>query len=256
MASARILATSGGWVDGPAEGTVRLGAMVLDALASTGKTRPRVCLLETAWGDPYESYAMGLEAFAAAGCDVTWLRVFPQPSGDPRELLGRADLVWVGGGSTANLLALWRLHGIDEAMREASAAGVVLGGVSAGSVCWHVGGPVDSFGPTLRVVTDGLALVPYGNGVHYDAEPARREEYHRAVADGMSAGYAVEDGVGLHFRGTRLARVVSSRPDGRAFLVERARGRIREDRLEADYLGDPGFAAAPPEPELRERVAA
>lgn len=237
MATARILATSGGWVDGPAEGTVRLGAMVLDALASTGKTRPRVCLLETAWGDPYESYAVGLEAFAAAGCDVTWLRLFPQPSGDPRELLGRADLVWVGGGSTANLLALWRLHGVDEAMREASAAGVVLGGSSAGSVCWHVGGPVDSFGPALRVVTDGLALVPYGNGVHYDAEPARRAALERAVADGtLPPSYATDDHVGLWYEDGVATRVVADFPvdparGPAAYRVEPVGGRAVETRV-------------------------
>ena len=105
-------------------------------------------------------------------------------SPDVRAHLLDQDVVWVGGGSVANLLAVWRVHGLDEVMREAWEAGVVLAGVSAGSICWHVGGTTDSFGPDLRPVTDGLALLPYGNGVHYDSEERRRPLLHRLVADG------------------------------------------------------------------------
>ena len=83
-------------------------------------------------------------------------------------------MIWVWGGSVAGLLAMWRLHGVDEAMRLAWQAGVVLTGVSAGSICWHVGGTTDSFGPTLRPITNGLGLLPYSNGVHYDSEAQRR----------------------------------------------------------------------------------
>ncbi|OYV59237.1 MAG: hypothetical protein B7Z69_07670 [Actinobacteria bacterium 21-73-9] len=189
---------------------MRPGAMVLDALGATGKTRPRVCVLETAAGDPTSSYAMSFEAFAAVGCDVTWFRVFPQPSADPFERLGGSDLVWVGGGSVANLLALWRLHGVDAALRDAWEAGVILGGVSAGSICWHVGGPTDSFGPTLAPVRDGLALVPYGNGVHYDSEAQRRPLLQRLVADGsLPTSYATDDHVGLWYEGDVATRVVA-----------------------------------------------
>ncbi len=210
MTTRRILATSGGWVPGPTQGTVRLGRMVLDALAATGATRPRVCLLETAAGDPTSSYAMSFEAFAAAGCDVTWFRVFPQPSADPVERLGGSDLVWVGGGSVANLLALWRLHGVDAALREAWERGVILAGVSAGSICWHVGGPTDSFGPTLTPVYGGLALVPYGNGVHYDSEAQRRPLLQRLVAEGsLPTSYATDDHVGLWYEGDVATRVVA-----------------------------------------------
>ena len=119
MKTRRILATSGGFVPGPVQQSVRLGAMLLDALAMTGKTRPRVCLVYTATVTTRVYYAMSYEAFNAAGCDVTELKLFTQPSADPEERLCGSDLVWVGGGSVANLLALWRLHGVDEAMREA-----------------------------------------------------------------------------------------------------------------------------------------
>ena len=213
MTTRRILATSGGVVPGPVQMSYRLGQMLLDALALTGKTRPRVCLLETAIGDSLSYYAVMSEAFNAAGCDVTTLKVYPQPSGDPEEILTRSDVVWVGGGSVANLLALWRLHGIDEAMRGAWESGVILGGVSAGSICWHVGGTTDSYGPELRAVTDALGLLPYANGVHYDSEAQRRPLLHRLVGDGTlpERAYATDDGVGIWYEGTEAVRVVADR---------------------------------------------
>ena len=127
-------------------------------------------------------------------------------------------------------------------------------GPSAGSLCWFEQA-LSAFHGAPRPVR-GLGLLPYSNCVHYDAEPARREEYHRAVADGMSAGFAVEDGVALHFRGTCLERVVSSRPDGRAFMVERHGNRVREARLEADYLGGQPRARAAAHRPCAEKVAA
>src|SRR5271154_4379241 len=184
MTTPRILATSGGVKAGPVQMSWRLGDMVLDALARTKRDRPRVCLVETASGDDVRYYAMLYEAFNVAGCDVTQLKLFTQPSADPTERLGGSDLVWVGGGSVANLLALWRLHGVDEAMRLAWESGVILAGVSAGSLCWHLGGTTDSFGPTLRPVTNGLGFLPYANGVHYDSEAQRRPLLHRLINDG------------------------------------------------------------------------
>ncbi len=213
MSPSRILATSGGVVAGPVQQSYRLGAMLLEALALTGQSRPRVCLLETAIGDSLTYYAVMSEAFNVAGCDVTTLKLFPQPSGDPVELLATADLVWVGGGSVANLLALWRLHGVDEAMRGAWESGVILAGVSAGSICWHVGGTTDSYGPQLRPVTNGLGLLPYANGVHYDSEAQRRPLLHQLVADGTlpERAYATDDGVGIWYEGVEAARVVADR---------------------------------------------
>ena len=199
VTTSRILATSGGFVAGPVQQSVRASAMMLDALALTKKTRPRVCLVLTAGGDPSDWYAKYYEAFNVAGCDVTELRLFPQPSSDPEQRLLGSDLVWVGGGSVANLLALWRLHGVDKAMEHAWEHGVILGGVSAGSICWHVGGTTDSFGPELRAVTDGLGLLPYANGVHYDSEAQRRPLMHQLVANGTlpPLAFATDDRVGI-----------------------------------------------------------
>jgi peptidase E len=139
----------------------------------------------------------------------------------------------------ANLLALWRLHGLDESMRQAWAAGVVLGGVSAGSLCWHLGGTTDSFGPQLRPVTNGLGFLPYSNGVHYDSEAERRPLYHRLIADGtLPAGYATDDGAGLLYRGTTLAEAVTEVRGKGAYHVTRTGDAAAEERIEPRVLPD------------------
>ncbi|MBW4029313.1 MAG: peptidase E [Acidobacteria bacterium] len=212
--------------------------MVLEALALTGQTRPKVCLVLSASGDDAGYYALAYEAFNEAGCDVSALRLFPQPSADPEERLGSSDLVWVGGGSVANLLALWRLHGLDEAMRAAWERGVILSGVSAGSLCWHVGGTTDSFGPDLMPVTNALGLLPYANGVHYDSEAQRRPLLHQLMREGVlpDIAYATDDHVGVWYEGTTATRVVA---DARipafigpaAYLVTREGDEVREQRV-------------------------
>jgi peptidase E len=183
-------------------------------------------------------YALAYEAFNAAGCDVTELKVFPQPSADPVERLGGSDLVWVGGGSVANLLALWRLHKIDEAMREAWERGVVLGGVSAGSICWHIGGTTDSFGPKLEPVTNALALLPYANGVHYDSEEQRRPLLHRLLGEQAlpPLAYATDDHVGIWYEGIEATRVVADSAvdpttGPAAYKVELVNGAVVETRV-------------------------
>jgi peptidase E len=204
-------------------------------------SRPRLCLLQTALGDDPAAYSRGYAALARDRPDVrtSHLALFPMPNVDDigAHLLAQ-DVIWVGGGSVANLLALWRAHGVDEVMREAWAAGVVLAGVSAGSLCWHVGGTTDSFGPDLRPVTNGLALLPHSNTPHYDSEPGRRPLYQRLVAEGtLPAGWATDDGVGLHFRGTELVEAVADRPGRRAWRVERVPdGTARESPVEPRLL--------------------
>jgi peptidase E len=236
----RILATSGGFAPaGRGPFTARRGPLVDLALRLSGAARPRICYLGTATGDsPY-----GLQVFygAFAGSDdvvASHLTLFPMPNvEDAAGHLLAQDVVWVGGGSVANLLALWRLHGLDEVFREAWERGVVLGGVSAGSICWHVGGPTDSFGPQLRAVTDALALLPYGNGVHYDTEEQRRPLLHRLVGSGaLPTSYATDDGVGVLYEGTEVAGVFADRPDAAAYRVERHGGDVRETRLEPERL--------------------
>jgi peptidase E len=162
-----------------------------------------------------------IDAGRVAGVGVSPLNLFPMPTvEDMRGFLLEQDVVWVGGGSVANLLAVWRVHGLDAIFREVWAAGVVLAGVSAGSICWHVGGTTDSYGPELRAVTDGLALVPFSNGVHYDSEPARRPTFQRLIREGvLPAGYATDDGVGLVYDGTKMVEAVSEVPGVGAYWV-------------------------------------
>ena len=164
------------------------------------------------------------------------------PNRDPEEILGRSDLVWVGGGSVANLLALWRLHGVDTAMRAAWERGTILAGVSAGSICWHVGGPTDSFGPTLRLVTDALGLLPYGNGVHYDSEEQRRPLLQRVVGEGLlPTSYATDDRIGILYEGDEAVRVicdtdVDPATGPAAYRIERTTDGVTETRLPVGSL--------------------
>ncbi len=237
MTTCRILATSGGFTATDRWGVMRPGGLMLEALRLTGAERPRVCLVMTASGDDASYLARSYAALGALGCDVDHLALFTMPNRDPEDILARSDVVWVGGGSVANLLALWRLHGVDTAMRAAWERGTILAGVSAGSICWHVGGPTDSFGPTLRVVTDGLALLPYGNGVHYDSEEQRRPLLQRVVGDGLlPTSYATDDRIGILYEGDQAVRVIADldvdpATGPAAYRVERVAGEVVETRL-------------------------
>lgn len=222
--SPTILATSGGYRRG--ERTVlELDLLVHHAVELSGVTgrRPRLAYLGTAGGDQVHRIAAMHEAARVAGFDLTPVTLFTMPNHDDiAEVLLGVDVVWVDGGSVANLLALWRLHGLDEAMRRAWEAGVVLAGVSAGSICWFTGGTTDSFGPELRAVTNGLGLLPYANGVHYDSEERRRPLVHRLVADGtLGETHCTDDGVGLVYSGTELVEAVAERDGAAAYRVVR-----------------------------------
>jgi len=234
-----ILATSGGLVRGTWT-DVAFGPLILYAVELSGVTgrTPRLCHVGTAGGDQRWFQAVFNDAGHAAGITVSHLNLFSMPNtADMTGMLLEQDVVWVGGGSVANLLALWRLHGLAESFRKAWTAGVVLSGVSAGSICWHIGGTTDSFGPDLRPVTNGLGFVPFSNGVHYDSEPQRRPLYQRLVADGtLPEGYATDDGTGLVYRGTELAEAVTEVRGKGTYWVTRDDGQAREERIEPRVL--------------------
>jgi peptidase E len=237
----KILATSGGFLPsdiGPFQW--RRGPLIEHAFAMAANPgRPKICHVGTAHGDNLNGIAGFYRAFAGSDVRASHLELFTMPNvPDIRAHLLDQDVIWVGGGSVANLLAVWRVHGLDAIMRETWEAGVVLAGVSAGSICWHVGGTTDSFGLELRAITDGLALLPYGNGVHYDSEERRRPLLHRLVADGtLPTSYATDDGVGLVYEGTELVEAVADRPGVAAYKVERGPdGSAVETRIEPRTL--------------------
>jgi peptidase E len=239
-----ILATSGGVVAN-ADGRRRfdLGPLIRHAIELSGVhgRPPRVLYVNTAMGDPRTLAAEIDEASRAAGVASNHLYLFPMPNhADVEEVVLGHDVVWVWGGSVANLLAVWRVHALDAVFRTAWEAGVVLAGVSAGSICWHAGGTTDSFGPQLQPVTNGLGLLPWGNGVHYDSEARRRPLVHRLVAGGvLPRTYCTDDGVGLVYRGAELVDVVAERAGPKGYAVERdpATGEAEETVLPARVLG-------------------
>jgi dipeptidase E len=214
-------------------------------LSLTSSARPRVCFLPTASGDA-DHYVVRFYRRFSAHCDASHVSLFRRDQGvggvedDLATHLLAQDLIYVGGGNVVSMLGAWRAHGLDSVLRRAWRRGIVLCGPSAGSLCWFAESLSAFHGAPRRV--RGLGLLPYSNCVHYDAEPARRAEYHRFVAAGMRPGFAADDGVALHFRGTLLERAVSSRPKARAYRVEPARDSVVEVPLEIDYLDSPSDA--------------
>ena len=221
-----ILATSAGFRPGEyGPLSMRPGPIHHFAAELAGNTTtPRICVLQQATGDPEARIGATYAAFAGTPFQVSHLQLFPMPNiEDIRAHLLAQDVIWVGGGSVANLCAVWRVHGLDEILHDAWQAGVVLGGVSAGSICWHVGGSTDSYGLKLRAFTDGLGWLPYSNGVHYDGEEQRRPMMHRLIAEcTLPDGYATDDGAGLLYRGTELVEVVADHEGPLGYELKRA----------------------------------
>jgi peptidase E len=211
--------------------------------------RPRVCFLPTASGDADHYIVRFYRAFPAERCEPSHVSLFRREQGpaDLRAHLLSQDLIYVGGGSVVSLLGTWRAHGLDEILREAWAAGVVLCGLSAGSLCWFAEAVTGFHGTPRRV--ECLGLLPFSNCVHYEPGSRSRLAYHGFLCEGMPAGYAAEDGAALHFVGGELSRVVASRPHARGYRLDPHGGRVVEMRIATRYLGDPRDASVTPLPE-------
>jgi dipeptidase E len=215
----RIVAMGGGGF------SARPGDPELDryVLEQSDVVSPRICLLPTASGDPDEQIARFYRAFNDYACWPSHLSLFRlgERSIDIRERLLGQDIIYVGGGSLANLLAIWRVHNLDEILHEAWWRGVVLAGISAGSMCWFRTGVTKSHG-TPRL-TSGLGFLPYGNSVHWRSEPERRLVFRTAVSGGAApAGYGVDDGAALLFAGTEMVEAVRTRASAGACFVDDA----------------------------------
>jgi peptidase E len=199
----------------------RLPALIGHALTLPGAAQPRVCVLTTAAGDESAGLVRMYAMLSQHGARPSHLQLFPMPNvTDPADLLLSQDVIFVGGGSVANMLAVWRVHGLDQVMRQAWEAGIVLAGVSAGAICWFNGGTTDSFGTQLRPFTAGLGMLPGTYCPHYSSEPARRPAYHSFIADGtLAAGHACDDGAAAHFADDELAGIVADRAGASGYLV-------------------------------------
>jgi dipeptidase E len=199
--------------------------------------RPEVLFVPTASGDSTDYIRKFYRAFRRYDCGAKHLDLFNRTVGSPRDAILTADLVYVGGGNTANLLTIWRVHGVDRAMREAWENGVVLAGVSAGAICWFESGVTDSYGANLQPLRNGLAFLKGSFCPHYDGEKRRRPAFRRLVMRGeLPAGFAADDGAAILFQGRAVADIVASRKGVSAYQVTKSGGVVRENDLQARFL--------------------
>jgi dipeptidase E len=222
-------------------------------LGLAGTDRPRICLLPTASGDTTEQILAFRRSIGSSACEASVLSLFRLEGGRGalREHLLRQDIIYVGGGSMLNLLAVWRAHGIDRLLREAWQRGTVLCGQSAGAMCWFEWGITRSTG--VARPARGLGLLPGSLCVHYHGDTDRRRALREAVALVIPAGYGLDDQAGLLFRGRELVEAVSARPGAGAWWVESAGGgRWTERPLAARRLSDPRPAIDEPDAEVEE----
>jgi dipeptidase E len=196
------------------------------------KDEPGVCLVPTAVGDD-ASVTLRLLDLMPKRARTSHVEFFPWPPEELRSLILAQDVIFVGGGSTANMLAIWRVHGFDAILREAWEQGIVLTGWSAGMICWYEAGVTDSFGPQLEGMRDGLGFLAGSACPHYDGEELRRPIYTKLVADGFPPGIAADNGVGARYEGTELAEIVSVREGAQGYRVEPG----GEKPLPARWLG-------------------
>jgi peptidase E len=202
----------------------------------TRKVRPRICFVPTASGDSRDFVRRFYLAMEKHRCTPSDVQLFRRDERDVRKHLLEQEVIYVGGGNTANMLAVWRLHGVDRMMREAWRRGVVLCGLSAGMICWFESSVTDSFGP-LRDLQDGLGLLPGSACPHYDGEVRRRPTYHDLVARRiLPGGVAADDGAAIHYVGRRIHCCVASRPEAKAYRVELRNGKVVEEAMPTQYL--------------------
>ncbi|MEK4385552.1 peptidase E [Solibacillus sp. FSL W7-1464] len=199
-------------------------------------SKPKICFLPTASGDSEQYISSFYNFFNTQDCDPSHLSLNNPPSRDLESFILENDIIYVGGGNTKNLLALWKERGLDRILRKAWEEGVILAGLSAGAICWFEQGVTDSFGDGLEPITC-LGLLKGSNCPHYDGETERRRTYHQLIeSNKIQSGIAVDDGVAIHYTGQEIHKIVSSRSDAKAYSVFWEKG-IIERALQAEYLG-------------------
>ena len=204
-------------------------------IRQSGAESPRVAFVPTASGEPDHYVSSFYSAFLKLGCRPAVLTFFKRTP-DLRAFLLDQDVIYVGGGNTKSLLAIWRDWGMVEILREAWESGIVLTGVSAGAICWFEHGLTDSFADGLRPL-ECLVFLPGSCCPHYDGEAQRRPSYHRLLANGeIFAGVAIEDWTGVHFKGSEIHRVISSKRGARAYSMRAVHGSVQEVPLPGEFL--------------------
>ncbi|WP_299737544.1 peptidase E [Rossellomorea sp. y25] len=205
-------------------------------LNQAGESNPKVCFLPTASGDAEGYIERFYNAFHSLPCEPSHLSLFKLPTKDLERFFLDKDIIYVGGGNTKSMLALWREWKIDSILKKAWESGTVLAGLSAGSICWFEEGITDSYGEDLETIK-GLGFVKGSHSPHYDGEEKRRPLYHSFIDKGkLQAGYGVDDGAALHFKDESLYKVVSSRVQASAYWVEKREGDMYETVLSTEYL--------------------
>lgn len=206
-------------------------------LGLSKKEKPKVCFLPTASGDSDKYIVRFYSTYINLPCQPSHLSLFLPHTADLKSLILDQDIIYVGGGNTKSLIALWREWGLDKILQAAWENGVILAGLSAGSICWFEQGVTDSI-PGQLTVLQCLGLLKGSNCPHYDGESERRPAYHRLLSQGLiNPGYAADDGVGLHFVDNKLENIVSSRPFAKAYQLAKLDGTVTETVLEPIYLG-------------------
>jgi len=206
-------------------------------LRQSHSDRPKVCFVATASGDSEGYTERFYHAFRQHTCEPSHLSLFQPPTTDLESFILEKDVIYVGGGNTKNLLALWREWGLDQILMTAWRAGIVLAGVSAGSICWFEEGITDSFGIALDRLSC-LGFLPGSNCPHYDGETERRPTFHRLLSERkIGPGLAADDGVALHYVDTELSAVVSSRLNARAYQLQLEDNQVTEREIHPVYLG-------------------
>ena len=209
-------------------------------IRQSGAENARVCFVPTASGEPDHYIASFYAAFLKLGCQPSVLTFFKRTP-DLRSFLLNQDVIYVGGGNTKSLIAVWRDWGVIEILRQAWESGIVLTGVSAGAICWFEQGLTDSFSDGLRPL-NCLGFLPGSCCPHFDGEAQRRPSYHKLLAAGeIAAGVAIEDWTAIHYRDSELHRVISSKRGARAYTMRSVHGSVQEVALPVDFLAAETF---------------
>jgi peptidase E len=236
----RIIAMGGGGFL-MERGTSKLDQFFVE---TAGVRRPRVCFIPTGGGDPEEGLAKYYRAFSRFDCRLSHLAFFrkPRPGAIPLNNLEKEmliqDAIYVGGGNTRSMLAVWREWGLDRILRKAWASGILLGGISAGAICWFEFGATDSvLGQGRSTPLRCLGFLPGSCSPHFDGEPHRRPDFRRLVGRGeLPAGIGIDDGVAVLYENRKIVEVVSNKVGSTAYRVTSNNGSVAVETLSARYL--------------------